>query len=165
MTSRLKHFPFLRLWVSITGLMVALPLGTAEPQGNKANWENLKELASGQEIRVVLNDAKSFQGQFQSMSDESLVIGSAAGEQTFNKPSVLRVSFKGQGHRLRNAAIGAAIGFGVGAAIGAAWANPGAYCCGRGVSAAVAGAGGLAIGGVTGAALPTGGWRDVYRAR
>ena len=71
---------------------------------------------SGQEIQVVLNDAKSYRGKFQSVSDEGLVVSLATDEQTFTKQSVLRVSSKGQGRRGRNIGIGALIGVGGGAA-------------------------------------------------
>jgi hypothetical protein len=110
MMSQLKHTLCLGLLVSIFGLLVGVPLWAAEPQRDNSNWDNLKQLASGQEIKVVLNDAKSFQGKFQSVSDEALVIRLATGEQTFNRQSVLRVSSNGQSHRLRNAALGAVIG-------------------------------------------------------
>src|ERR1035437_8412286 len=84
---------------------VAVQAEEAKPP--QANWVNLKQLAPGQQIRVVLNDAKSYTGSLHSVSDESLVIRTAGGEQTVDRQNVLRVSTKGQSHRLRNAALGA----------------------------------------------------------
>jgi hypothetical protein len=164
--SQLKRGVCQGLMVSIFGLMVAVPLGAAAPQADQANWDNLKQLVSGQEIQIVLKDSKSFQGRFQSVSDEALVIRLSTGEQTFNQQSVLRVSSKGQGHRGRNTLIGLAVGAGAGLAVGAAygasirkeWPHNRWYL--------VLIAPGAVVGTVVGALLPTsGGWRDVYRAR
>jgi hypothetical protein len=162
MMSQLKHTLCLGLLVSIFGLLVGVPLWAAEPQRDNSNWDNLKQLASGQEIKIVLNDAKSFQGKFQSVSDEALVIRLATGEQTFNRQSVLRVSSNGQSHRLRNAALGAVIGVVGGAAIGAAGGHGEFAPLLPALGGAIIG---LPIGTGVGAALPTGGWHDVYRAR
>ena len=140
---------------------------SAEPKSTQANWESLKSLAAGQQIRVVLNDAKSYNGQFQSVSDEGLVVRSGGGDQTFARPSILRVSTKGAPHRGRNALIGAGVGAGVGAA--ALGVCPqGGYrevipCGGRG--AAIGAALFAPMGAAVGAILPTGGWHDVYRVR
>ncbi len=164
MKGQLRHTLRLGLSALILGLIVAGPHWAAEPQRDIANWDNLKQLVSGQDIQIVLNDAKSFQGKFQSVSDEALVIRLATGEQMFNRQSILRVSSKGQTHRGRNAGLGAAIGFGVGAAIGAATGSSDAIG-GRGVPALVGAVLGLGIGVGVGVALPSGGWRDVYRAQ
>lgn len=164
MLSELKRALYLGLMASIFALLLGVSLGRAEPPGEKANWNNLKNLLSGQEVQVVLTDAKSFQGRFQSVSDEALTVRLASGNKSFGRQTVLRVSSKGQSHRLRNTALGAGVGFGAGAAIGAAAGNPSAIG-GRGTTALVGAAIGLATGAVTGAALPSGGWHDVYRAR
>jgi hypothetical protein len=164
--SQLKRLMCLGL-VSIFGLMVTVPLRADTPPQDKANWDNLKQLPPGQEIiQVVLNDAKSYRGIFQKVSDHAMVVRLATGDQIFPRENILRVSSKGRSHRGRNAGIGAAIGVGVGAALGSAFAryasnegsNPAAYLAG-----AVAVFTGMGAG--VGAALPTGGWRDVYRAR
>jgi hypothetical protein len=98
------------------------------------------------------------------VSDETLVIRLTAGEQTFTKQSVLRISSKGVSHRLRNTALGAAVGGGGGAGIGAAAKNQNDFF-GRGAYAAVGAVIGVAAGAAVGALLPTGGWHEVYRAR
>lgn len=143
----------------LVGMFMAAPLGAANPPASTANWNNLKALAPGDNVRVVLNNMKSYRGKFQSFADNAIVVRLSTGDQTFTRDSILRVSTKGQSHRLRNALIGAAIGAGIGAAVGAAQSNSGAYVIGYYVpSLAAAGA-------VGGAVVPTGGWHDVYRAR
>ena len=148
-------------WISVSRLMTGAPLRAAEPPPEKANWDNLKSLAPGEEIRVVLKDAKSYRGRLQAVSDEAITLRLAAGEQSIARQDILRVSAKGNSHRLRNALIGAGLGAGItGAAVAASIRNdPEAI---NGVVAipivALVGAG-------VGAVMPTGGWHDVYRAR
>jgi hypothetical protein len=139
-------------------------------QQARDSWDNLKGLATGQQIRVVLNDAKSYSGQFQRVSDEGLVIRTGGGEQAFERRNILRVSSQGKSHRGRNALIGLAVGVGAGVAVGVASPELGQGKCAQGScinaeSAALAGFAGAAIGTGLGAVLPTGGWHDVYRAR
>ena len=134
-----------------------------EAKSPQANWDNLKGLAPGDEIRIVLNDAKSYKAKFQSVSDEAIVVRLVTGEQTFTRESVLRVSTKGKSHRLRNAALGAAIGVGLGAIMAASTSrnDSEAQAIGWVVVPPFMGAAGAGVG----AFLPTGGWHDVYRAR
>ena len=110
----------------------------------------------------MLNGTKSLQGKFQRGSDEALVVLLPTGEQNLTRQSVLRVSSNGQSDRWRKVGIGAAIGLGAGAAIGAARGDSEFGC---GLPALVFGVVGVPIGAGLGAALPSGGWRDVYRAR
>ena len=164
---QLKGFICLGLMVSLLGMIVAVPLWAGAPPRDKANWDNLKQLAPGQEIiQVVLHDAKSYQGLFQNVSDQAMVVRLATGDQIFPRESILRVSSKGRSHRGRNAGIGAAIGVGVGAALSSAFAH---YASNEGGNSAAYAGGAVAvftgIGAGVGAALPTGGWHDVYRAR
>src|ERR1035437_1270846 len=147
---------------------VAVQAEEAKPP--QANWVNLKQLAPGQQIRVVLNDAKSYTGPLHSVSDESLVIRTGGGEQTFERQNILRVSSPGKSHRGRNALIGLAVGAGTGVVIGVVSPELGQGKCAQGSctnaeSAAVAGFVGAVAGVGLGAVLPTGGWHDVYRAR
>src|SRR5208337_1603407 len=134
-------------------------------------------LTPGQEIRVVMNNVKSYRGKFESLSDDGITLRQAAGEQTLPRKDVLRVSWKGQSHRTRNAVIGAVVGAGVGlgAGLGAdhvIWNNANctvpALCRGSGppnphwalIGTPVVGLAGALIGAV----VPTGGWSDIYRA-
>jgi hypothetical protein len=54
------------LWfmASFFGLAASVPLPAADAPARTSNWDDLKNLAPGQEIRVVLNDAKSYRGKF-----------------------------------------------------------------------------------------------------
>ena len=141
-----------------------------EAKSPQANWDNLKGLATGDDIRLVLNDTKSYKAKFQSVSDETIAVRLVTGEQTFPRESVLRVSTKGKSHRGRNALIGLAVGAGAGVIVGVASPELGQGKCAQGScinaeSAALAGFVGAAVGTGLGAVLPTGGWHDVYRAR
>jgi hypothetical protein len=151
------------------GIATSLALGGDDPAKNQANWDKLKQLLAGEEIQVVQNDAKSTRGNFHSVTDEAIVVSTAAGEQTINRQSVLRVSSQGKGHRTRNALIGAGVGAGAGAGIGAAigGCGQGAACIGATKGEIIGVLTGLgALGGaIVGAVLPSGGWHEVYRAR
>jgi len=106
--------------LSTFGARTVVPLRAADRQAANASWDNLKTLRPGQEIRVVLKDAKSYQGELQSLSNDGVTLRQAAGEQMLARQDILRVSSKAQKHRGRNALIGAAIGAGAGLGIGAA---------------------------------------------
>jgi hypothetical protein len=149
-----------------------------DSQGRSSSWDNLKSLTPGQEIRVVMNNVKSYQGEFESSSDTGITLRQATGEQTLARKDVLRVSIKGKNHRTRNAVIGAAVGAGVGLAAGleadhVIWDHANCtegplFHCGYPPNPHWALIGtpvvGLA-GAVIGAVIPTGGWHEVYRAR
>jgi len=128
----------------------------------QANWNILKGLTPGDDIRIVLNDKKTYRAQFQSVSEESIVVRLATGDQAFDRQSVLRVSTQGKSHRLRNAGLGAAMGVGLGAITAASTSrnDSEARAIGWAVLPPVSGA----VGAGVGALLPTGGWHDVYRA-
>ncbi len=161
-------------------LAACFSTGTAsghDSEGRSSSWDNLKSLTPGQEIRVVMNNAKSYQGEFESLTDGGITLRLAAGEQTLARNDILRVSSKGQKHRARNALIGAAVGAGAGLVIGLAanhviWSHTNctegpAFGCGYPpnphwgiILTPVGGLAGAIIGGL----VPTGGWHDVYRA-
>jgi hypothetical protein len=148
-------------------LFLSVPVsGMAQPA--KDSWGNLKQLASGQQIWIVLNDAKSYSGQFQSVSNDGIVLRLGKDNQMFERQNVLRVSTKGASHRKRNALIGAGIGFAVGLGTGAAESasNRKEWPQNKYTEAgAIVGVGLAGVGALIGAVLPTGGWHDVYRAR
>lgn len=108
----------------------------------------------------MLNDARSYEAKFQSVTDDTVVVRLATGDQTFARPSVLRVSFKPASHRGRDALIGAGVGVAAGLAVAASdkdftagtWAGDAVSC-------------GL-LGSAVGALVSKGAhWHDVYRAR
>ena len=147
-------------------LMPALALAVS-PQDS---WDNLNRLAPGQHVRIVLNDAKSHVGQFQSANEAGIAVRLPAGGRTFERQSVLRVSTQGKSHRKRNSLIGLAVGAGAGIGVGVASPELGQGRCAQGScvnagSASLAGMLGGVVGSGLGAAIPTGRWQDVYRAR
>jgi hypothetical protein len=152
------------LVVAVLAFLTAVLLRAADARNGMADWDNLKKLAPGNAIQIVLNDAKSYRGQFRAVSDEAIMARVATGEQTFERRNVLRVSAKGQSHRGRNALIGAAIGAGLGGVAVGMDCHYGRKGCGAaGVVTGVPFAAGLGAG--FSAMIPTGGWHDVYRAR
>jgi len=135
----------------------------------QANWNILKGLTPGDDIRIVLNDKKSYKAKFQSVTDEAVVVRLATGDQSFERQNVLRVSTRGKRHRGRNALIGLAVGAGAGVIIAVASPELGTGKCAQGscVDAGTIsqlGIVGGAVGAGLGAAIPTGAWYDVYRA-
>jgi hypothetical protein len=152
----------LLLWT--VSLMAASALGAADRKNDQANWDNLKTLSQGQEVKVVMNDMKAYSGVFQGANDDGIRVALRTGSTTFARQDILRVSHKTGNHRLRNAGIGAAIGGGAGAGLGAAKGDS----SGDFGTAFVAVGGlilGSAIGAGVGALVPSQAWRDVYRAR
>ena len=146
-----------------------------DSKGRSSSWDNLKSLRPGQEIRVVMNNVKSYQGEFESLSDGGITLRQAAGEQTLARQDVLRVSWKGQNHQSRNTVIGAVLGAGAGIGIGLAPYLVQRNCtegpefnCGYPPNShwvkVLTPVGGLA-GAFIGAAVSTRGWQEVYRAR
>jgi hypothetical protein len=137
----------------------------------KADWNNVTALARAAEVRVQLADSRSVSGGVLNVTPDSLAVNSAAGQETFMREQVLRVSVRKQGRRGRNTLVGLAFGAIAGAGIGGI-AVASQHCArgfGRlcdsvngplvGVSTAL----GAVIGAGIGVAVPTGGWREVYR--
>lgn len=159
-----------KLVLPVLSVVLLSGLAVAAVKSDRANWDNLKQLAPGQEVKIVLNDAKAYRGQVQTATDEAIVVRLATGEQCFQRQSVLRVSTQSKGHRGRNALIGLAVGLGTGVIVGVASPELGQGKCAQGScvgaeSISLAGFVGAAVGAGIGAGMPTGGWHDVYRAR
>ena len=139
-------------------LLATVPAHGAPKKSATAQWEDVRALPGGTEVRVDLMNgrwrfvvpSRRFSGQLQSVTDDSLVLTEKSAQRTLARPQIAQVSLKEKGHRWRNAGSGALQG----AAIGA--------CCGvAGVFVAPAGA---VVGVAVGASRSTG-WRTVYRAR
>ena len=147
------------------GLFVALILfifgGTVSPlRAAKSEWANLTILKPGQLIRVELNDDKSYEGAFRALNDEGITLRRAASEQTFARKDILRVYVKSKNHLVRNIIIGGVTGAVFATPVvlandlrngwwrSAAWVWPVFVGPGAGI----------------GAAIPTGGWYEVYHA-
>jgi hypothetical protein len=131
-------------------------------------WNNLKQLSPGQQVRVVLDSNKSFKGQFQSVTDDAIIIHANGVSQTLSRSSVQKVSSHRSGHRGRHALIGAAIGAGAGLGTGAAidsdCSRQSIVCTGNKGKAILTPVFGL-IGASIGAILPASGWQEVYRSK
>jgi hypothetical protein len=177
----MKSFRTLSSFLVLALLGGCFAAGTASAQdskGRSSSWENLKSLTPGQEIRVIMNNFKSYQGEFESFSDDGITLRQAAGKQTLVRNDVFRVSQKlGQDHQTRNALTGMVVGAGSGLGIGLAanhviWSQVNcdegpAFNCGYppnphwGIILTPAG---FLAGALIGAAIPTHAWRDIYRA-
>ena len=148
-------------------LLAATLAATAAAQQAKpiANWANLNQLVMGAEIRVTLANGKTLLGFIQRVTPESLAINATTSQETLSRQDIRRVALKRPGHRGRNTLIGLAIGTGAGLAAGAgvdSQRSPGDWLpnFGKAVFSPL----GALIGTVVGVALPTGRWREVYRA-
>ena len=159
MTGRLNRICLLAL------LAAALAAAAAAQQAKPiANWVNLNQLVAGSEIRVTLAAGKTIRGFLQRVTAESLAINATTSQEMLSRQDIRRVELKKPGHRGRNTLIGLAIGTGAGLAIGAgvdAKSGPGVMFPDLGK--VVCSSAGVLLGTVIGVALPTGGWRDVYR--
>jgi hypothetical protein len=126
-----------------------------------ANWDTVRMMAPGTEVRVAAGNAKAIRGKLESVTDGSLIITHATGIQSFERPEIQSISVKKKGHRLRNTFIGMGMGTGAGLGIGAVAANGCTdLLCGLAVAAGVGI--GLIGGTVVGVVWPTGGWRPIY---
>lgn len=143
-------------WAIVLSLLAAATLAGADPRPVLASWDNLNRLAPGDNLRVVLNDAKSYGAKFRRVTDEALTVRLVTGEETFPREATLRVSAKGRSHRLRNALIGAGLGA---VALGTGDPNREVVQAG-GAGTAIAPAFFTPVGAAVGAAMPTAGAVD-----
>ena len=162
-------------------LGICFGTGTAsghDPEEQSGNWDHLKSLAPGQEIRVVMTNVKSYQGEFESVSADGITLRQPAGEQTLARQDIVRVSAKtGQNHPDRKMLAGAAVGAAAGLITGILINNHiwNHVNCTEGPAFNCSGppnphwgyiltpAGGLG-GAIIGRRVRTSGWHDVYRA-
>jgi hypothetical protein len=162
-----KHMKLVLAILLAAGVIAAQT--SAPPAGTlgKSDWAGVKRLAAGQEIRVSLSDGKSFRGQLQSATDESLIMVAASSQQTLARLQISKVATKGDSHRARNALIGLGIGAGGGLAIGAAGDSTCHSDCfvGNNIGKEVLTPVGAIVGTIVGVAWPTGGWHEVYRSK
>src|ERR1035437_1921910 len=154
--------------ICLLALLAAVLAATAAAQQAKpiANWVNLNQLVAGSEIRVTLATGKTMRGFVQRVTPESLAINATTSQETLSRQDIRRVALKRAGHRGRNTLIGLAIGTGAGLAVGVGVdsQSSGQYDLFPNSGKAVLSPWGALVGTVIGVALPTGGWREVYRA-
>jgi hypothetical protein len=162
----MNNFQFLRQAGSIFLLVLtwATMISLAGPdKPDLADWENLKLVKSGSVMKVVLTDAKSYQGPYQSFTEEEILIQQENVSKHISRKEVLRISVKLPGHRGRNTLIGLAAGMAVGLGVGAvvdSKTNPAFIPYAGKVTGSILG---MLGGTVIGVAVPTGGWREIYR--
>jgi hypothetical protein len=169
----MKPIWLLSLIVLLAQLIAIATQGAARPKGSAdfTNWNSLQKLAPGDEVRIVLRNRKSYQGEFHGLSDEAIVVRLDKDNRTFARQDVSLVSTKGKSHRLRNTLIGAAAGAGAGFGFGAAVDGAGncSFICfaGRYQGREIFTPSFAVIGAIVGGALPARKWRwlEVYHAR
>jgi hypothetical protein len=153
--------------ICLLALLAAVLAATAAAQQAKpiANWANLSQIGAGSDIRVTLATGKTMRGFVQRVTAESLAINATTSQEMLSRQDIRRVELKKPGHRGRNTLIGLAVGTGVGLAAGAvADSKSGPGVMFPDLGKVVFSSAGMLLGTVIGVALPTGGWRDVYRA-
>ncbi len=144
-------------------LVTAFALSAAAQQSKAvAQWANLNGLENGSEIRVVLASGQTLHGFLQSVGPDSLTMSATPSREALRQ-DVKAVSVKRPGHRRRNVLIGLAIGAGGGLGAGAA-VDRSSHGWFPNLGKEVCTPLGAIIGAVVGVAIPTGGWRIVYRA-
>jgi hypothetical protein len=134
---------------------------TVAAQTNASSWNTVKALAAGSDVRIQ-NGARTVRGKIEGVTDETIVVNSGKGQETFKQQDVMRVSLKKNGHRMRNALIGLGVGAGVGVGVGAA-ADANCTCFGGNFAKAIFTPLGAVAGVLVGALIPTGGWREIYK--
>jgi hypothetical protein len=147
-----------------TIVVVPLLALTAAGQAPISNWDNLRMLAAGTEVRVVVGAANAVNGALESMTDTDVVIlREGAGPQSFERTQIASVSVEKVGHRGRDTLIGLGVGLVAGVVAGLAIrgcqtdCKPNQSPVGYGIGI------GAPLGAVVGVAWPTGGWRKVYQ--
>jgi len=157
--------------IGSVAVLCALLALTADPlvgAVEKSDWGSLKQVAVGQTIKVAVKGGTSSQGDFQSATEDALVLRVAGGDRSLDRETVRRVSIKTNSHRGRHALIGAAIGAGAGLGTGIAIDNdcsPNAIVCTGNKGKAILTPALALLGAGIGALLPAGGWREIYRAQ
>jgi len=161
-----RNIPFAAALVRIL-LLVTVQPALAQPRTIPTNWEHIKQLAPGDEIRVELKDHGSVRGQFEGVTADALMINSRRGQETLTQRTVARVWSERRSHRMRNAMIGLGIGAGAGFGVGAGIDSKSCHSCilnlpniGKEVFTPI----GALAGGLIGFLIPTGGWKEVYRS-
>jgi hypothetical protein len=149
--------------MNVVVVLLLIAVGVAQ----SGDWGTVQALAPGESIKVALQNGSTTHAKFQSASNTGLMIGSGARQETLLRENIRSVSVKHNGHRGRHALIGAAIGAGAGLGIGVAIDNDctktSIVCTGNKGKAILTPVFAL-IGAAIGAALPAGGWREVYRS-
>ena len=161
--------------IVLSRMIVLLPVLviSAAAQAPPSNWDNVRTLALGTQVRVVAgtstpSTSKPIVGTLGDVTDNDLVLMQGSGPRSIPRALITSVSVKKQRRRVRSTLIGlgvgTAAGIATGAGLGAAQAhNCRELLCGLAlpVDAAGVGAIGLVAGSLAGAFWPAG-WHPVY---
>ncbi len=159
-----KNLPDRPPFVWRLGVLLALMATTLAAQTNVADWNTVKALTTGTQVRITVG-SRTVRGEIDRTTDDALVVTSGKGQEMFDRQQVSVVSVKKLSHRKRNTLIGLAAGTGVGLGIGIATRpkpgqleviTPGAITAGFTAAGAIGGT-------LVGVIIPTGGWREVYK--
>ena len=143
--------------------VLVLMAATVAAQISLPDWETVKLLSTGTEIRIVTG-SRTVRGDLIRATDDTLVVASGKGQETFAHQQVSDVSIRKKEHRARNMLIGLGVGAGTGAVAGAIDdANCHGFLCGGHLSTTVGGVLGALVGTIVGAVWPSGGWREIYK--
>jgi len=149
--------------IALTLVAFCLP---AVPQSS-TNWEAVKALAPGTEIRIAPKGPGNVKGKVETVTEDSILVQSGKRKQTVLRADILwidvRVSRRKK-HIARSTKTGAIVGAGIGLGFGllcsAAVGSDGAVC----YIAVPVGAGLYAgLGAAIGVISPAGEWREIYR--
>jgi hypothetical protein len=155
-------------YVAVLCTLLALTAGPSLRAAEKSEWSSLKQIAVGQAIKVAVKQGASSQGDFQSATEDALMLRVAGEDRSLARDTVRRVSLKTNSHRGKHALIGAAIGAGGGLGAGIAIDNdcsPNAIVCTGNKGKAILTPVFALLGAGVGALLPASGWREIYRAQ
>ncbi len=147
-------------------LITSMALFAFELAPQPQAWDNVTAISPGTEIRISGPRPGALRGTLQSVTGDSLVLNSSAGQETFTRQQVTRVSIKKQGHRKRNMLIGLGVGAGAGLGVGAGSDHscaPNGCFFGNNFAKEVFTPLGAGVGALVGALISSGGWRDVYK--
>jgi hypothetical protein len=147
-------------------VIASLVLVAPEMAAQQPSWNNVQEISPGMEIRITGPGPRTLRGTLQSVTGDSVVLNSSAGQETFARQQVTRVSIKIQGHRGRNALIGLGVGAGAGLGLGAVSDHscaPIGCFLGNNFGKKVITPLGAGVGVLIGALIPSGGWREIYK--
>ncbi len=151
--------------------ILLLALGPALCAQN-AGWDKVKQLPPGAEIRLTLSGGAVVATEFQSATDDEMMVAKAAVQQTVIRAMIRRVSLKGEGHRGRHVLIGLGAGAAAGLVFGAVIdshdsCGKSGFCfnilpnAGKEVFTPL---GGL-VGTLVGALIPSGAWHEIYHSK
>ncbi len=145
------------------GAMLCLLASVVSAQ-NSAGWNVVAALPKGADVRVKAG-GKTVRGRVESVTADSLSIVGGKTPGKFDRQQISAVAVKKASHRGRNTLIGLGAGAGAGFIISAATIHEGSgfEILSRGEVIAIFGAAGAIIGTVVGVAIPTGGWRNIYK--